>query len=592
MAAFFLIRHLPSRMNTPSPAIVAQSAVRRFPRPLLLAFCLVYILAGFVGRDAWKSADMAALGYMVELAEGRSGWLHPTLLGLEPEFPALLPYWIGAAAWSLAPGWMPPDFAVRIPFGLALALGLAATWYGAYYLARTPLAQPVSFAFGGEAQATDYARTVADGALLALLACLGLAHLAHETTAALVQLGASALLYFAWAALPLRPGQAAAAAVAGTLGLSLSGAPALSLVWSMGATAVHCLDRHATFHETHRRERALQALPLLVAAVLAAALAWSLDQWRFKLHAPSVEAQEWLGLGELLVWFPWPAWPLALWTLWCWRARLWSRTLNRHLVLPLWWVLVALATVVFSGSPDRSLLTALPALAALAAFALPTLKRSMASLVDWFTLLFFSGCGFVIWVVWLAMQTGFPPQPAANVARLAPDFTPSFSSAALALALAATLVWAWLVRWRAGRHRPALWKSLVLPAGGAALCWLLLMTLWMPLLDHAQSYRVLLSRTSAVLREGGPAPCIIVHPTLPAGTVAAMRVYGSVPLHSADIAPAHCEWLAADAQDGNKLPARLDMNTWQAHALVRNAVGNLENYWLLRRRPATGYSAH
>ena len=38
-----------------------------------------------------------------------------------------------------------------------------------------------------------------------------------------------------------------------------------------------------------------------------------------------------------------------------------------------------------------------------------------------------------------------------------------------------------LVRWRTGRHRNALWKSLVLPAGGVALAWLLLMTLWLPL---------------------------------------------------------------------------------------------------------------
>jgi hypothetical protein len=39
-----------------------------------------------------------------------------------------------------------------------------------------------------------------------------------------------------------------------------------------------------------------------------------------------------------------------------------------------------------------------------------------------------------------------------------------------------------------GAHRSAIWKSLVLPAGGATLCWLLLMTLWLPVLDYARSY--------------------------------------------------------------------------------------------------------
>ena len=44
-----------------------------------------------------------------------------------------------------------------------------------------------------------------------------------------------------------------------------------------------------------------------------------------------------------------------------------------------------------TANSDRSLLLALPALAALAAFALPTLRRSVSALIDWFALLFFSG---------------------------------------------------------------------------------------------------------------------------------------------------------------------------------------------------------
>ena len=85
------------------------------------------------------------------------------------------------------------------------------------------------------------------------------------------------------------------------------------------------------------------------------------------------------------------------------------------------------------------------------------------------------------------MQTGVPAKPAANVARLAPGFEAALLAARPADGRAGTLAWMWLVRWRTGRHRHALWKSLVLPAGGVAVCWLLLMTLWLPLLDHARS---------------------------------------------------------------------------------------------------------
>ena len=88
-------------------------------------------------------------------------------------------------------------------------------------------------------------------------------------------------------------------------------------------------------------------------------------------------------------------------------------------------------------SSDRSLLLALPALAALAAFALPTWSAASRALIDWFTLLFFSGCAVVIWVVWISLQTGVPAKPAANVAKLAPGFEPSFSLLAFVAALAA-----------------------------------------------------------------------------------------------------------------------------------------------------------
>ena len=69
-------------MQTTTPAVVAQTAVKRLPRAALLGLCVVYVLAGFIGRGGWKSADMAALGFMAELAAGRSNWWHPTLLGI------------------------------------------------------------------------------------------------------------------------------------------------------------------------------------------------------------------------------------------------------------------------------------------------------------------------------------------------------------------------------------------------------------------------------------------------------------------------------------------------------------------------------
>ena len=518
---------------------------------------------------------------MAELAHGGSTWLAPQLLGRAPDVDALLPYWLGAWAMQVAPAWIASDFAARIPFGLLLALALAATWYGTYYLARKPEAQPVAFAFGGEARPADYACAIADGGLLAFIACLGLAQLSHETTPALTQLCFAALSFFALAALPYRTVAPVLAGVLGLLGLTLSGAPTVALLLGSGGAMIHALDR-----SPGRKAMAQQlhwAAGIALVSALVALLALRLDLWRWRIELPEASWAEWRSLGRLLLWFTWPAWPLALWTLWRWRQQLLRRDLpSRHLALPLLLAGIAIGATLTTGSADRSLLLALPALAALAAFSLPTLGRSVAALVDWFTLLFFSGWAIVIWVIWIALQTGVPQQPAANVARLAPGFEHSFSALPFALAVLATVAWAWLVRWRVGRNRSAIWKSLVLPAGGATLCWLLLMTLWLPVLDYARSYTPLVQRSLALLQA---ADCAQTH-GLTRGQIAAFQFHGKLRLQVLGSAN-HCPWLIVNKHESGSLAVVGNLADWTLQGQVRHPVDRDEDLLIYRRTAET-----
>lgn len=470
-------------MNPPTPAIVSQKAVQALPRWALLLLCLAYVVPGFVARDPWKNSDVTAFGYMLALAQQKTAWLSPLLGGMPPETDGLLPYWIGALAIQWAPEWLSPDMAVRLPFGLLLSLTLVATWYGVYYLARSPAAQPVAFAFGGEASPTDYARAMADGGLLALLACLGLAQLSHETTSYVVQLCCTALVFYGVAASAFHTIIPAIALTIGLSGLVLAGAPALATLFGIGGAWL--IWRTAEQEMPHRKVWAMAMLGLVLAVAL---LAWQLDLWRWRIVGTEAGGKEVPSLIKLLLWFGWPAWPLGLWTLWRWRKQIASKQWHRHLWLPIWFSLVSFGATATTAPADRALLLGLPALATLSAFALPTLSRAVAALIDWFTLLFFSISALTIWVIWIAMQTGVPAKPAANVAKLAPGFTPSFSLLALLVALAASAAWCSLVWWRASRDRFVIWKSLVLPASGATLGWLLLMTLWLPLLNYARSY--------------------------------------------------------------------------------------------------------
>jgi hypothetical protein len=254
------------------------------------------------------------------------------------------------------------------------------------------------------------------------------------------------------------------------------------------------------------------------ATALTAALATVFGLWTWQvgsyrtLDSVTAVARQWL-------WFLWPVWPMALWTLWQWRRHI----LNRHIAVPLGCAAVtALASVVMGGQ-DRTLMLSLPALALLAAFALPTLKRSTAAAVDWFSVFFFSVCAVAFWIIYASLQIGFPVRPAQNVIKLAPGFVSQFSLLALVLAAIGSLAWVWLVRWRTGRNQHALWKSLVLPASGVALCWLLLMTLMLPVLDYARSLRPLVAR---VAQHVPPDACIAAS-RLPRSVWASLEYFGS-----------------------------------------------------------------
>ena len=494
--------------TTPNPALVTQRAAQRLPRAALLLFCAAYVLPGLFGRDPWRNADITAFGYMASIAQGHSGWLSPSVGGL-PADAALLPYWIGAAAISMLSPLIEPAVAARLPFALLLVLSLVMTWYSTYHLARTDAAQPLPFAFGGEADPVDYARAVADGALLALIATLGLLQLGHETTPELAQLASASVFLYALAASPYRPRLAPLAAMLALPALAASGAPAIALALGLVGLVISIRSSYAAVRRF--------SIYLAIATAASIATASVLSAWHYRVDLPLTLSDISDSL-RLLAWFTWPTLPLAGWTLWRWR-RQWSK---RHMLVPLACAGVAILACLVMGGIDRALMLGLPALAVLGAFALPTLQRSSGAAIDWFSVFFFSICAVTIWVLYVAVQTGFPARPAANVQRLLPGFEPTFSAVELLLALAGSTAWIGLVFWRTGRNRHPLWKSMVLPASGVALCWLLLMSLWLPMLDYARSERPLVQRVS---RHIPPQSCVAM-PNSPLARIAAIEQLG------------------------------------------------------------------
>ena len=243
---------------------------------------------------------------------------------------------------------------------------------------------------------------------------------------------------------------------------------------------------------------------------------------------------------------------------------------------------MSLLACVTMGGSERALMLGLPPLAVLAAFALPTLQRATAAAIDWFSVCFFTIFAAAIWVVYVSMQTGVPAQPGANVARLAPGYPHSFSLGSLLPALGATLAWLWLVKWRTGRTRHPLWKSLVLPAGGVALCWLLVMTLLLPPLDHARSYRSLVQRVAKQVPRGA---CLAT-PDAPVAQVAALEYFGGYRVDAVTAAiNTRCDFLLQ--MESRRSPGA-PRATWQLLARERRNAGEEEVTAVYRRQALTG----
>ena len=486
------------------PVRLPAAATIALPRWGVIALCLLYILPGLIRRDPWKSDDAAGFGIMWTMAQGGwSDWLAPHIVGLPMPAEGPLTFWVGAIfIWLF--GWALDDaLASRLSVIAFFAVGAASVWHAAFRLGRRADAQPLRLAFGGQPTPDDYGRTLADGALLIYLASLGLLLQIHQTSAEALLVSLVAASLFA----SIRLFESPRLANACLLGIVL-GALVLTRGWAVpSAILIVLFGLAGTRQGQVLKPLALAALPLflllpglwIAAASLAVApadspisawMAWNRDQFTL----PNYETVRYvLRYG---IWFTWPAWPFAAWAVYAWRQQM--STL--HIVLPLAFVGAFVVLALLNPHTEEALLLPLlPPLAILAAFGLPTMKRGAINAVDWFAVMTLSTCAAFIWMGWIAKQTGWPAQLAKNAFKLAPGFQPEFSAGAFLIAASASIGWLLLVYWRISRQPSVLWRAVVLSSGGVILCWLLLMTLWLPWLNYGKSYAGVASQIAEYL---------------------------------------------------------------------------------------------
>ena len=514
-----------------------------------------YIIPGLFARDPWSLEDASAFGVMWTMAHGSAAeWWLPSVVGVPLPEEGPLPFWIGALLIRLFGGVLGDIVAARLVTVVWFLLATTSLWYATYRLARRPEAQPVAFAFGGQANPRNYGRMLADIAVLLMLATFGIVLRMHET--------AAETAIFAWVSVLLL-----ALAVSledewtGTIGAAAAlAAIALTRGWlPAGALLIAAL----IFVLSFGRHRALRAIVLTATAVGLFAL-WPIfahqatpqavlyfDAWwawnARQLAGPNITSFLWFlrNVG----WYTWPVWPFALWTLYSWRS-FWRRP---HVLLPLLLAGAAFAALLVGAEPsDRELIAAVPALVVLGAFSVSTLRRAADNAIDWFSLALFSFTLIAIWLYFGAWNTGVPPKMADSVARLVPGLQPSAPVVATIIAMAATGAWIVLALWRVKVRPPMLWRGPFFAAGGLAAVWVVLVSIYGTPFEYTRSY----ASTAAVLAEqvkrvGGDS-CVQGH-HLPLGIRAMLAYHGGLRFGPQHAAPVPCR--VAIQRDSQRTPS-------------------------------------
>jgi 4-amino-4-deoxy-L-arabinose transferase-like glycosyltransferase len=448
-----------------------------FKTALFLVLVLTWMLPGLVGHDPWKVDEAINFGIVREmLANG--DWVMFRLAG-EP-FPERAPLYL----------WVSAIFAQL--FGGVLALHDAARLATGLFVAGTCA---LVAATAGELLGERAARL----AVFVFIGCLGLLIRAHEMTSDLAGVFGIAIALYGLAIAGRRPyaGGAIAGAGAGIAFLGDGFLPLGMLVMAMAMLpAASALWRTRAYAATVGLALAC-ALPLIAAwpLMLAAHSGTSLGAWlayalasRWSGPFTQESGLSLLFIVRILPWYAWPAWPLAAWAVWRSRRTLSAR---RGVLLPLVCAGAFLIVASIFGEPrDVDAMPLLLPLAILAVAEVDTLPRGAASALDWFGVTTFALFGALLWIGWAGALTGKPDFAVAWLTREVPDFKYRFNFIAFSLALLLSLIWVVVV----ARSLRSTRRAVVNWTAGIAMIWMLTMTLGVPLVDQARSYRALAAR--------------------------------------------------------------------------------------------------
>ena len=422
---------------------VSASTRHRFGIVFLLG---AWLALGLFGHDPWKPDEAYTFGLVYEALE-KGDWLVPTLAG-QPfmEKPPLF-FWTAAVFARLFGHVMPLPEAARLASAFYVGLALVFTWLAADRRIAAPLLLAGCLGYLAHAH-----QLITDNALLAGVA-IGLYGLRESRG---LVLGTGAGIAFLSKGL-IGPG------VLGLTALLLPAFPTWRTSWRQWGRALAALAPWALVWPwlLYRYSPALFGDWL-----------WVNNFGRFSGSADLGGVFDHWHYAKAIAWFALPAWPLALWTLF---------RRPRAPEVQLGFLAFAVTFAVLSASASARTLYGLPLLVPLAMLASVEIDSAPDWLVRPLERAALGGAGliaFALWSAWMSVLAGWRPE---LLEHFAPGFAPRMQPSLLVAAMAVTALFACSLRLEP--RLPVRWLA------GVTLAWGLAMTLWLPWLDYAKTYR-------------------------------------------------------------------------------------------------------
>lgn len=451
----FLDHDWQGNMSTPR-ATIGEGAKTR----LLILLCAIWLCLGLIGHSPWKPFESESVSIIKMILDGNN-WLTPASLAV-PNLPHSPLYYVVAAGFAklLTPLLSIHD-AARLSSGVWMLLTLVLVGMTGRELWGKGIGRQTSFVF---------------------IACLGLVVSAHTITPEVASLTGLASAFYALTLSKRRPYRAAVLLGAGIAicGLSTGITPALIIL----AT---CMILPLCF-ANWRTKSFLTVATIALTISLPILLGWAvmsdadlLSSWWNTQRNMLTEVQH-PAIFTTMMWYAWPALPVALWGFWHYRRTLLTQS-KFQLIL----VFLVVSFILIGFTTDTHEATALPLLIPLTAMAggsIESLKRGAAAALNWFGIILFGILSSLVWVGWIAMVTGNPAKLKERMIFLSglSDISPNILALVLAMAMSLVTLFTVFRSKHSNRASATNW------AIGMTCVWTLLMTLWLPMIESSRSY--------------------------------------------------------------------------------------------------------